>query len=154
MSSDRHAHDRRPRDSCLTESSPFGDATASLLRMQGIVGRKWQPLLIYHLRGNGSMGFSDLKSAVEGISSKMLSESLDDLETAGVVEREVVSDQPVRVAYSLTDAGEALERIVCDLVRWEEQHLDGPVDGDSPSDPPLVTDGGAPGGDQRPARER
>jgi DNA-binding HxlR family transcriptional regulator len=124
MSSETHARESWAGDGCVTDASPFGDATASLHRMRDVVGRKWQPLVVYHLRKNDSMGFSDLKAAIEGISSKMLSESLDDLEATGIIEREIVSDRPVRVAYSLTDAGESLEEIICDLIRWEEEHLD------------------------------
>jgi len=142
MSSEPRDRDNWSTEGCVTESAPFGDATASLLRMQDIIGRKWQPLLVYHLRQSGTLGFSDLKSAVDGISSKMLSESLDDLEEAGIVTREIVSERPVRVAYSLTDAGESLEGIVCDLIRWEEEYLDDADDEDTRNERPLLADGG------------
>jgi len=123
--------------------TPFGDATGSLNRLQDIVGRKWHPHIVYHLRADGTMGFSDLKSAVDGISSKMLSEGLDDLEAMGIVERELVNDQPVRVAYSLTEAGDALEGIISDLVQWEQSYHDGDADeSDTVPDRPVVADGG------------
>ncbi len=90
--------------------------------VQGVLGRKWHVRIVYHLLENGPMGFSALKGELAGVSSKMLSESLTALEEDGVVAREVVSEQPVRVEYSLTERGGALEPVVASLVRWGVEH--------------------------------
>ena len=67
-------------DSDRTTGAPlFTDAEAVLHDMQDIVGRKWNPVLLYHLLSDGPLGFSALKRRVDGISSKMLSETLSDL---------------------------------------------------------------------------
>ncbi|WP_424016346.1 winged helix-turn-helix transcriptional regulator (plasmid) [Halorientalis pallida] len=100
----------------------FTDVEETLLSMQEIVGRKWQPIIVYYLLEDGPMGFSALKETVDGISSKMLSESLDDLEATGLVDRTLLSDQPVRVEYELTQDGHSLEPLVIEMVNWGAEH--------------------------------
>jgi len=90
--------------------------------VQDTLGRKWHLRIVYQLLENGPMGFSELKSAIAGVSSKMLSESLTRLEDDGLVDRAVVSDQPVRVNYSLTEQGRALEPVVSALVEWGSEY--------------------------------
>jgi DNA-binding HxlR family transcriptional regulator len=100
------------------ETLVFAEAGETLAELQPLLGRKWYLRIVSQLIENGPMGFSALKTAIDGISSKMLSESLSDLETAGIVDRTVVSEQPVRVQYSLTESGEALEPVVASLLQW------------------------------------
>ncbi len=100
----------------------FTDAETLLHGIQDIVGRKWHPILVYYLLTEGPLGFSALKDRVDGISSKMLSESLSDLEEAGLVGRELLNDQPVRVEYTLTDRGEALDGVITEMVEWSSEH--------------------------------
>ncbi|WP_336328748.1 winged helix-turn-helix transcriptional regulator [Halovenus sp. HT40] len=102
----------------------FTDAESVLHDMQDIVGRKWNPVLLYHLLTDGPLGFSALKSCVDGISSKMLSESLSDLEEQGLVTRELLSDQPVRVEYALTERGESLEPILIGMIQWGSERAE------------------------------
>ncbi|WP_246985310.1 winged helix-turn-helix transcriptional regulator [Halorientalis marina] len=100
----------------------FADIEDSLLSMQSVVGRKWHPVILYYLLADGPMGFSALKDSVDGISSKMLSEGLDDLESAGLVSRSLLSDRPVRVEYELTEKGRSLEGLVTEMVHWADTH--------------------------------
>lgn len=87
-----------------------------------VFGPKWHLRIVYSLLEEGELSFSDLKYRLEGVSSKMLSESLSSLESYGLVAREIVSDQPLRVEYSLTEQGMALESALDDLVQWHEQY--------------------------------
>jgi len=87
--------------------------------IQAVTGRKWHLRIVYHLLSDGPMGFSALNGSLDGVSSKMLSESLSALEEQRLVSREIVSDQPVRVEYSLTERGAALEPAVAALLRWD-----------------------------------
>jgi DNA-binding HxlR family transcriptional regulator len=100
----------------------FADPETALHDMQEIVGRKWHPVLLYYLLTDGPMGFSALKRRIDGISSKMLSESLSVLEENGVVARELLDDQPVRVEYTLTERGEALDGVITQMVHWGTEH--------------------------------
>jgi len=88
-----------------------------------IIGKKWHPVIIHRLLENGPLGFNALKEEVDGISSKVLSDSLDDLEEVGLVDREIVSEKPFRVEYSLTDLGTSLESVIVEMRDWGLEHL-------------------------------
>ena len=87
-----------------------------------LLGRKWHLRIVYYLLEDGPMGFSRLKDSLDGVSSKMLSESLSSLETADLVAREIVNEQPVRVEYSLTERGAGLQPVVDGLLQWDANH--------------------------------
>jgi len=94
-----------------------------LRRATAILGKKWHPVLLYTLLTEGPLGFNDMKGRIDGISDKVLSEALDDLQEAGLVVRDVVEDKPVRVNYSLTPAGRDLEPTIEELLAWSHEHL-------------------------------
>ncbi len=91
-----------------------------------LIGRKWHPVILHRLLENGPLGFNDLKTEVDGISSKVLSDSLEDLEEKGFITRHVVNDKPVRVSYELTDLGESLEVVIFAMRDWGMEHLKPP----------------------------
>jgi len=93
-----------------------------------VLGRKWHLRIVYYLLEDGPMGFSSLKDRLDGVSSKMLSESLSSLDDQGLVDREIVSDQPVRVEYSLTEAGAALDSVVAELIDWNAAAARSPME--------------------------
>ena len=88
-----------------------------------ILGKKWHPVVIHRLLDGGPMGFNELKDDVDGISSKVLSDSLDDLGEKNLVNREIVSEKPVRVEYSLTDRGASLQPVIESMAEWGAEHL-------------------------------
>jgi DNA-binding HxlR family transcriptional regulator len=96
----------------------FVDTEAAFSAVNDILGRKWHLRIVYYLLDSGPHRFSDLKDRVDGISSKMLSESLSRLEEAGLVDRKVVAEKPLEVEYSLTEDGEALEPVVYGALEW------------------------------------
>jgi len=104
------------------EQSVFVDGERVLHEMQEIVGRKWHPVVVYRLLRDGPMGFSRLKDRIDGVSSKMLSQALTDLTDAGLIERDQVSDSPVRVEYALTERGRALEGVITEMVQWGSEY--------------------------------
>jgi DNA-binding HxlR family transcriptional regulator len=110
------------RSTTGTETPLFVEPSEIFDSVQDLLGRKWHLRIVYQLLENGSLGFSGLKSEVAGVSSKMLSESLTNLEDEGIVDREIVSDQPVRVEYSLTERGQALDGVVSELVGWGSEY--------------------------------
>jgi len=94
-----------------------------------ILGRKWHPVIIHRLLREGPLGFNALKEAVDGVSSKVLSDSLEDLEEHGLVAREIVSEKPFRVEYSLTERGRSLEPVIVAMRDWGQEHLAAPAEG-------------------------
>jgi DNA-binding HxlR family transcriptional regulator len=69
------------------------------------------------------MGFSELKEAVDGISSKVLSDVVEDLEQKELLDRAIISEKPFRVQYSLTDRGVDLRPVIEAMDRWGRDHL-------------------------------
>lgn len=103
---------------------PRVGASDVLLAVSDLFGRKWHGLVLYQLHTD-SMGFTDLKSEIDGISGKMLAESLDVLaEDYGVIERHETGEGPNRVEYSLSPAGEALTPVLLALHDWGNEHLE------------------------------
>ena len=93
-----------------------------------LIGKKWHPVIIHRLLEHGPSGFNELKTNVDGISSKVLSDSLDDLEEKQLVDREIISEKPVRVQYSLTDHGHSLEPVIFAMRDWGLEHITEPAD--------------------------
>jgi DNA-binding HxlR family transcriptional regulator len=96
-----------------------------------LIGKKWHTVIIHRLLENGPLGFNALEEEVDGISSKVLSDALDDLEEKRLVNREIVSEKPVRVEYSLTELGESLEPVIVEMRDWGSEHLVAASDEDS-----------------------
>ena len=87
------------------------------------VGDKWSVLVIILLR-DGKMRFSDLRRAVDGISQRMLTQTLRQLERDGLVSRTVYPSVPVRVEYALTALGETLTGPLSALAEWAQTNRD------------------------------
>ena len=105
-----------------SDRAHFVDPETTFEGVRDLLGRKWHLRIVYYLLDDGPMGFSDLKGELSGVSSKMLSESLSSLQERELVVRDIVSDQPVRVTYSLTERGAALAPLVDDIIRWEGEY--------------------------------
>ncbi|WP_123538685.1 winged helix-turn-helix transcriptional regulator [Halosimplex salinum] len=88
----------------------------------GVLSGKWHPVVVHRLLEEGALGFNRLQESVGDVSSTVLSDTLDGLESDGVVDRTVVSEKPFRVEYSLTDRGEDLRPVVAALHEWGEAH--------------------------------
>ncbi|KIF78277.1 HxlR family transcriptional regulator [Streptomyces sp. 150FB] len=85
------------------------------------IANKWA-LLIVNALGDGTLRFTHLHTAVQGISHKMLAQTLRTLERDGVVDRRVYATVPPRVEYSLTEAGRGLRDTVNEMCTWTRQH--------------------------------
>ncbi len=86
-----------------------------------ILSKRWTGLVIYQLL-NGTQRFNEIQSAV-GISGKVLSDRLKDLEQQGLVKREVIPDTPVVIEYSLTEKGRSMEPILKTIEHWSQDWM-------------------------------
>jgi len=86
------------------------------------IGDRWTVLIVVTL-WDGSARFSELRRRIEGISQKMLTQTLRGLERDGLVRRTVHPEVPVRVEYTLTDAGRTLLGPLRALQEWSIAHL-------------------------------
>jgi len=96
-----------------------------------VLGRKWHPAIVYHLLEDGPLRFNELEKQMHTVSGKVLSESLEDLEEKGLVDRTVAEGRPVKVEYALTEHGESLRPVIRELSKWGEQYLES---ADSPAE--------------------
>lgn len=85
-----------------------------------LLGKRWTGLLLYALM-DGPRRFCELTATVEGLSDRVLSDRLRELEIEGVVQRIVYPNIPVRVEYRLTEKGHALKPVVDSIQHWGEQ---------------------------------
>lgn len=88
-----------------------------------LIGKKWHPVIVHRLLEHGPLGFNALQAEIGGISSTVLSDSLEDLEDSGLVNREIVNEKPFRVEYSLTEQGGSLEPVIDAMDAWGESYL-------------------------------
>lgn len=85
-----------------------------------IIGRRWTGAIIRSML-TGATRYSEIVAAVPGLSDRLLSERLKELEQEGIVERRVTPSTPVRVDYSLTEKGRALGGVVREVAQWAER---------------------------------
>jgi DNA-binding HxlR family transcriptional regulator len=104
-----------------TPSANLGDCRAREILSR--VGDKWSLYVIARL-GEGTKRFTELKRAIDGISQRMLTVTLRELERDGIVTRTMYPVMPPRVDYALTELGRSLLDAVISLVIWSENHID------------------------------
>ena len=87
-----------------------------------LVGKRWTGAILLVLL-DGPLHFSGIRQLVPELSDRLLSERLKELEAEGIVERRVLDGSPVRVEYSLTPKGRALEPTLRALKHWAHEYL-------------------------------
>jgi len=90
-----------------------------LAKAMDLIGKRWTALIIYQLL-EGPQRFNAIESALP-ISGRLLSERLKELEKEKIVMRQVFSEVPIRVEYSLTEKGRALEDTIRAIESWSQQ---------------------------------
>ena len=107
----------------VKEAKPTPQVCDKFHRASELIGRRWTGAIIWVLLQQRSR-FATVREAIPGITDRMLSERLQELEAEGVVERTVVPDTPVRVEYSLTKKGKALATAMEAIGDWAEKYLE------------------------------
>jgi DNA-binding HxlR family transcriptional regulator len=101
-----------------------GESRQVLLhKILGRIGDKWSVIVICRLSGRPRR-FNELRRMTGGITQRMLSSTLRQLERDGLLTRTVHPTVPPQVEYALTESGESLHTVLFKLVEWTEQHLD------------------------------
>lgn len=89
-------------------------------RAISVIGKKWNCTIIRCMLA-APRRFSDISKYVEGLSDRLLSQRLQELEELGIVERRVFDRRPVLVEYALTEKGASLRQVVEAIQRWADQ---------------------------------
>ncbi|RHW28851.1 transcriptional regulator [Nocardioides immobilis] len=87
-----------------------------------VVANKWVCLVLAAL-ADGSLRHGELRTRIAGVSQKMLTQTLRELERDGLVTRTVTASVPVRVDYELTDLGRDLQQVLQGLKDWAERNM-------------------------------
>lgn len=105
------------------------------------IANKWTAMIVIAL-DSGPLRFGALREAVDGISGKVLTDTLRDLERDGILLRTMYNEMPPRVEYELTALGQSLRQPLAALGRWAETHIEDVLqareDYDQRSDPPSA----------------
>ncbi|MBB5789093.1 DNA-binding HxlR family transcriptional regulator [Jiangella mangrovi] len=97
--------------------------TSGLDAAVAVMGGKWKGLILFALQ-DGPLRFGELRRTVGGISERMLILQLKELQTAGLLHREVYQQIPPKVEYSLTDFGRSLNDALAPLGEWGEDNME------------------------------
>jgi len=88
-----------------------------------VIGGKWKGVVLFHLLAE-TRRFNELKRLIPGVTQRMLTRQLRELEDDGVVHREVYAVVPPRVEYSLTPFGQTLSEVILSMRAWGIEHAD------------------------------
>ena len=89
-----------------------------------LIGSKWKLLIIRNLLAR-SWRFNELKRSLEGISQKVLTDSLRSMEEDGIITRTVFPEVPPRVEYALSELGESMRPIIKSMEAWGTNYKQG-----------------------------
>ena len=87
-----------------------------------VVGGKWKGVILYHLIP-GIRRFNELRRLLPGVTQRMLTRQLRELEEDGLVHRKVYAQVPPKVEYRLTEKGASLAPILLELKKWGDTHI-------------------------------
>ena len=89
--------------------------------IMGLIGDKWKVLIIRDLL-TGTKRFGELKKSLTGITQKVLTNNLRQMEASSLINRKVYAEVPPRVEYSLTETGLSLKPILDSMVQWGNEY--------------------------------
>lgn len=98
------------------------DIPCNIAQSLNIIGDRWTLLIVHEILCGHTL-FNEIKKALNGISSNLLSERLKYLEEEGLVKSELYSQHPPRYCYNLTESGKELEHVFNALIIWGSNHL-------------------------------
>jgi DNA-binding HxlR family transcriptional regulator len=90
-------------------------------RLLSLIAQRWS-VLVVHALAEGVRRPADLDRKIGGISPKMLTQTLRELQRAGLVDRTVFAEVPPKVEYTLTEAGRDLAPLLTAICAWAEKH--------------------------------
>ena len=111
-----------PRDSVLVRADIY-DRNCPSRQVLDRIGDTWSVLVVASL-AHGPQRYSELAKRIDGVSPKMLTQTLRALERDGLISRTVAAAVPPRVDYELTNLGRSLLGLVGALEQWAETHID------------------------------
>ncbi|CAN7251585.1 transcriptional regulator [Brucella pseudogrignonensis] len=88
-----------------------------------LIDGKWKSVVLYHLL-DGTLRFNELRRQIPGVTQRMLTNQLRELEDDGLIERKVYAQVPPKVEYSLSPLGRSIEPILLALKDWGDTNIE------------------------------
>lgn len=88
-----------------------------------MIGGKWKLVILWHLTNDKVMRYGEIKRSLSGITHKMLSQQLKELEANELIHREEYPQVPPKVEYSLTELGKSLLPVLQSMSEWGQKNL-------------------------------
>ena len=107
----------------MATSARRGPYVCGIDAAMDVVTGKWKSLILWELHNYGTRRFAELRRGLPGVSEKMLSQHLREMEEDGLVHREVYAEVPPKVEYSLTEHGVSLNAALADLGAWGAERI-------------------------------
>lgn len=104
----------------MNYDEPYGCSVEATL---AVIGGRWKPVILFHLLENGTLRFNEMRRMTRGVTQRMLTTQLRELEQDGIIRREVFPVVPPKVEYSLTDYGKTLEPLLLEMREWGARHM-------------------------------
>ena len=89
-----------------------------------MIGGKWKVLIVWHLGFNKLLRFGELRRKLPGMTQRMLTLALREMERDGLIVRKVYAEVSPKVEYSLSDEGADLKAIYCEVANWGLRHAE------------------------------
>jgi DNA-binding HxlR family transcriptional regulator len=109
------------KEQCTDKDGLFLNLKCPIMAAIAMISDKWKVLIICKLRG-GTLRFNELKRELHGVTQRVLTHQLRDLEADGLVARKIYAEVPPRVEYSLTKLGMTLVPVLESLESWAREH--------------------------------
>ncbi len=111
----------------MTTDEPLSPFCPKFHHAVEVIGRRWTGAILRAML-SGTERFSEIAATVPGLSDRLLSERLKELEAEGIAERVVIPETPVRIEYRLTAKGRDLGAAIEALSAWADRWADAPAD--------------------------
>ena len=106
----------------IKKMPPQSTAACPVTYCVGVIGGKWKPIILY-LISHDVNRFGEMRKMIDGISKKMLSSQLRELERDHIIRREVYPEVPLRVEYFITEKGRTLRPLIISMREWGLNHV-------------------------------
>ncbi len=104
------------------ENSEEFFASCPVITTLSVIGGKWKPAILWQLQNNDLLRFGQLKKRLGGITQKMLTQQLRELEANNIILRKIFPEVPPRVEYKLSDHGKSLAPLLNEMANWGANH--------------------------------
>ncbi|WP_298542020.1 helix-turn-helix domain-containing protein [uncultured Aquimarina sp.] len=114
----------RKRTSTNFENEKFLEYDCPFITTLRFIGKRWKPAVLWKIY-EGIVRFNKLKQVLPNISDKMLSNTISELESDGIIQKEIFDEVPLRVEYKITEFGMGILPILKEMNKWGLETIDG-----------------------------